>query len=182
MTFREDKAIALAGLFLYLSGESQNCLTLNKLMYLAERESLFQICSPITGDNVVCAEHGPLMKQWFDLLRLQSNQESPIFIITEEQCVIIKEKVDFNRCLSPFEMSVAKNIWRKYGHLTQWSNLEWIAETFPEWRPELPQAPIEHAHIFHAQGLAEFEMRARTRLEKGLDTFSTLLTQPVVTV
>jgi uncharacterized phage-associated protein len=67
-TFNERKAIQAAGRLIQLAGGEMNYLALMKLLYLVDREALFHLGRPITGDKVVAMKHGPVLSRIFDLV------------------------------------------------------------------------------------------------------------------
>src|SRR5687768_11748301 len=69
--FNEQKALALAALFLRLRGGEMKHLKLVKLMYLADRAAFSRWGHSITGDRYVSMEYGPVLSTVLDLIHEQ---------------------------------------------------------------------------------------------------------------
>src|SRR6266481_1622930 len=60
---------AIAALLHFHGTKEMSYLRLLKLLYIADRESLKETGRPITGDQVVAMEHGPVLSGVFDLIK-----------------------------------------------------------------------------------------------------------------
>ncbi len=66
--FNERKATAAAGFFLEAAGGRMQLIRLLKLMYMADRKSWARYGRPITGDQYVSMNYGPVLSQTYDFL------------------------------------------------------------------------------------------------------------------
>jgi len=181
MAFREDKAAALAAIFLERAGGELEYLKLLKLMYLAERESLLSVGGSITNDIFVSMKHGPVMSTTYDLIK--ENWED----LDHETWEASFAKHGFRLrlwksppvadILSPFEVELADRIWSQFGKVNQWELVDWIHETFPEWQATTSAIPIERESIYRAMGLSEDEIQSRLTLQRGTSEFDALLAE-----
>lgn len=69
-SFHEQKTIQAVGVLLRTApGQRMTRLRLLKLLYIAERESIEETEYPITGDNVVAMDNGPVLSTTYDLIK-----------------------------------------------------------------------------------------------------------------
>ena len=67
--FDEAKTTQAASLLLEQHRNTMPCVKLVKLLYLADRQSLVEIGSPITGDRFVSLKDGPSLDRVLELIR-----------------------------------------------------------------------------------------------------------------
>src|SRR5688500_6404126 len=64
--YDERRTAQAAAYFLHRAGGQLPVIKLVKLMYLAERLSLFRYGEPITGDKLVSMPNGPVLSRTYD--------------------------------------------------------------------------------------------------------------------
>src|SRR6266550_2674945 len=86
--FNANKAAQAANKLLRWSGGERNYMELVKLLYLADRESLLRLESPITGDRIMALPLGLVLSHVLDLIRWgPSNEEdAPWFEAVSAPC------------------------------------------------------------------------------------------------
>lgn len=184
MTFREDKATAVAALFIKNAGGELEYLKLLKLMYLAERESLRAMSTSITGDTFYSMKRGPVMSATYDLIKddeawLDFDHENWTRTIEPPAGFKVRLKAEFDApsVLSDFEMQLVDHIWDDFKDVDQWDLVDWMHETFPEWKNTTSRTPIELGDIFRALGFDESETGARILLQRELARLERLLSE-----
>lgn len=138
--FREDKATALAHVFLRHGEGSLNDLKLMKLMYLAERKSLGLFTATITGSRFHSMRFGPVLSDayevmkgavpasiWSETIRFQRYRDG-----ATENTFEIKVPLEPSEYLSEAEIEIADEVWAEYGSRGKW-NLVDLTHEFPEW-------------------------------------------------
>ncbi len=74
--FDRRKAIQAVAFLLKTRPDARdNYMRLLKILYMADRESIKETSTPITGDRFVCMEHGTMLNR---LLNLVKHEDSPI--------------------------------------------------------------------------------------------------------
>lgn len=163
--FREDKAAQASALLIELSGGSMNYYVLLKILYLADRTALLNWGQPITFDDYVSMDHGPLPSTTYDLVRgtgAPANGKYWKEHITEPRHyhVALRASSDHDK-LSDAEIDLLRDLHARYGHMT-WRQLRMLChDMLPEWRdPQGSSVPIEYQEILRAGGKPEAEIQA----------------------
>lgn len=110
-----------------------------KLLYLADRESLFRFGWPITCDNPEALEKGPVLEHVFRLLKDESAENRDIFLtffnVSENR---ISSKRDFTSdWLSENNQEILEEICKQYGNFSGQELSEYTHE-LPEWEGLIP--------------------------------------------
>jgi uncharacterized phage-associated protein len=163
--FRERKATQASALLLELSGGSMNYYVLLKILYLADRKALLDWGQPITFDDYVSMDHGPVPSTTCDLVRGTGAAATGTYWaehITEPHHyqVALRASTD-NDGLSDAEIELLRDLHSRYGRMT-WRQLrELCHEMLPEWRdPQGSSVRIEYEAILRAGGRDESDIRA----------------------
>jgi uncharacterized phage-associated protein len=161
------------------AGGELEYLKLLKLMYLAERESLFSLSNSITGDIFVSMKHGPVMSTTYDLIKQNwddlDHETWEASFAKQGYRLRLWKKPPIEEILSPFEIELANQVWLQFGTANQWELVEWIHGTFPEWQAMTSAIPIERESIYRAMGLADDEIQSRLGLQRAVSEFDALL-------
>ncbi len=119
--FNEKKAAQAAAYFVQLHSGSIDLMVLIKLLYLADRRSLIEVGSPVTGDRMVSMPHGPVLSQIYDLAKwpggLTGVWESYITERRGNQVGLVEAAPDIGE-LSSYELGLLARIHRDFGHLS----------------------------------------------------------------
>jgi len=79
MQFDTLRTVQAAAVLLKLEGGRMTRLRLLKLLYIADRESMAETARPITADNVVAMDHGPVLSQTYKLIRGEAGAENAVW-------------------------------------------------------------------------------------------------------
>lgn len=112
-----------------------------KLLYLADRESLFTFGWPITCDKPEALEKGPVLECVYALLKNADAENRDVFLKffnVSDNRISLKKNFTFD-WLSDNNLDVLRDICEKYGHLTG-QELSEFTHTLPEWEGEQPMS------------------------------------------
>jgi uncharacterized phage-associated protein len=158
--YREDKATQAAARFLKLRGGRMSHLKLVKLLYLAEREALTRLGTPLTYDACVSMPHGPVLSGTLDRINERENYEGgywDTYIAPKRDNEVALRNLSAipNDRLSPAEEQLIDDIFHRYGHMTRWE-LRDVTHQLPEWTdPNGSMLPIDPADILLSEGYSE---------------------------
>ncbi len=159
MVFRFDfrKTLQAAALLLRLAGKpySVNHMRLIKLLYIADRRSLQETGRPITGDNAVAMERGPVLSRMLDLIK-QKHARSPEWgkYIESSYYDVRLIRDPGNGELCPYEVDTLEAVWNEHRSKDEWDLVQETHE-FPEWKKNNPGSsskPIPLTDILEAVG------------------------------
>lgn len=174
--FDAKKAAQAAGRLLRLASGKRNYMELVKLLYLADREALLQLDSPITGDAAVSLPHGPVLSRVLDLIRWGPIDETdaPWFdAISPPQGydVQLVPAVTAEDELSGAEIQILDRVFQKYGQMN-WQELSRLTHRLPEWSaPKSGAVPITFEQIL---GLAGKSQEAIDRIKRDTLLYESL--------
>lgn len=159
--FNERKATEAAARLLDLRGGQMHYLKLLKLLYIADREALARWGIPISHDNYVSMDHGPVLSQTYNLIRDGGSRIWSEYISAPYGDYEIKlEKKPVAQKLSEAEEKLLDEIFARYGSANRWDLVD-ETHRFPEWRdPHGSSLPISVGDILLALGEPEDEVAA----------------------
>lgn len=158
--FNEQKAAEAAAHLLDMSGGSMEYIRLIKLMYLADRQTLIEVGTPITGDKMVAMPYGPVLSRVYD--RINQRPDSPPW----SDYVTAKGRYDVELVASPpvdgalsnFEISVLRSVCEKWKGVDKWTMVDALHE-LPEWSdPDGSARPIDPVEILRLAGKSDDEI------------------------
>jgi uncharacterized phage-associated protein len=160
--YNRSKADELAGHLLQLGGNSMGMLKLLKLMYLADRTSLIETGFLITGDAIVAMDMGPVLSNTYNRLKPTGDMG---FISHEPGNVMLNEPPPTDGLLSDYEIGIARQIFKRFGHMTGQQLTEYLHSHAPEWKapPAGSSRAIDPADVLRAAGKSEDEIAAIAR-------------------
>ena len=157
-------------------GRRMSRLRLLKLLYIADRESLRERARPITGDDVVAMDHGPVLSHTYDLVK-GADYADPVW----EQFLHPSGARDLELAgdpgvgkLSRYELTKLQEVATRFMDKNDWEVAEYT-HTFPEWQKNQPprhsSRPIPLDDLLEATGLfaQKDELLARERSELAAD-------------
>jgi len=162
--FNEAKATQAAAYLLKLRGGRMSYMKLIKLLYLVDREALIRWGRPVTTDRYVSMDRGPVLSNVLDLISQgpAPGTESVWDRYISEPIgyeVRLRQEAPTDE-LSPAEIILIEEIFRKYGHMSRWELVDRVHE-LPEWQdPEGGAIPIRYADILKASGKSPDEIEA----------------------
>jgi uncharacterized phage-associated protein len=157
--YREDKALAVASIFLVRAGGSMSYLKLIKLMYLVERRSLIERGLPITFDRLYSLDLGPIVSDTKNRI-----DYGPDVSETWAKCVqtIRYDAVLGSDCdrtvLSEYEAGVVTAVFDEFGGWDPFELCDFLHDTLPEWTdPEGSAIKIGYREILLHGGWSEHQ-------------------------
>ncbi len=168
--FNVEKAAQMAAYILQKRGGTMSFLKLMKLLYLSDRKSLELYGEPISGDNYVSMNKGPVLSQVYSLISdgdFPGNKWDEWIRDERDHAVSLRQPLDdiFDLTeLSRADIKAMDIVYDEYGH---WNRFELCDETHricPEWQnPHGSSMPIKIQDIFRAFGKSEEEADLLTR-------------------
>jgi len=151
MRFDEKKVTEAAAFLLELRGGCMHYIKLLKLLYIADRQAFSEWGLPISNDNYVSMDNGPVLSQTYNLIkdggRFWSEYISAPFGDYEVQLSTSLQK---KRKLSPAEEEILTKVFAEYGRQNRWKIVDFM-HTLPEWKnPGGSSIPISIDEILQA--------------------------------
>jgi uncharacterized phage-associated protein len=154
-SFDERKTTQAACHLLGLSGGRSNYMKLIKLLYLADRKAILEDGCPISGDNYVSMDKGPVLSKVYEIImgkREADYWQSHIEKRERHDVELIHEDVPIEE-LSEHETDILDGIYGVYGHLNEWQLVRLCHDMLPEWKdPEGSSVPIDVEYILILNG------------------------------
>lgn len=161
--FNERKAAAAAAMFLQLAGGEMEYVRLLKLLYFADRESLDRLGRPISGDQYVSMEHGPVLSRVYNLMKgvvfghPESGPWAEQIRASGRYTLKTGGQPDLG-ALCQAEVDVIAEVFRRYGHLHMW-RLRDDTHRLEEWEdPGESSKEIQVETILRVLGKGEAEI------------------------
>jgi uncharacterized phage-associated protein len=135
--------------------KTDNYMRVLKLLYFADRESLKETGSPITGDHFVAMKHGPTLSQLVDLVKQRGvgNDEWDKYIERDGYDIrLINDPGNGKLCR--YEIDLLKRIWEENRELGEF-DVATKSEQLPEWKKNNPgggSRPIPLSDLLEAIG------------------------------
>jgi uncharacterized phage-associated protein len=172
LRFNEAKATQAAARLLQLRGGRMHYLKLIKLLYLVDREALLKWGRPVTTDQFVSMDKGPVVSRIYNLIREEPEPgETSIWRmhISEPQnyeVALLRDTPTDE--LSRAEEDLIAEVFAVYGHRNRWELVR-LTHDLPEWRdPEGGSLPIEYSDILRAAHRTPAEIAAFEAELQGL--------------
>ena len=158
-------------------GGTINVLKLTKLVYLSDRRNLEKYDFPITWDNFVSMDHGPVDSITYDCINgMQGKIDGWDEFINDRVGydvglvnAVTDDELDQ---LSRAEIETLHDVWAEFGSMTKYEIRDWTHKNCPEWEnPQGSSNPIpfgrllkflgkEDADLLEADLLAERSIKA----------------------
>ena len=160
--FKEEDTTQVAAFFLKLNDKKMNYLKLLKLLYITDKEALLRYGRPITYDNYVSMDCGPILIQTFNIINgcvePERNKYWSEFISKPENYEVTLLRESSIDRLSQNEHELIKDIFREFGTKDQWELVK-ITQNFLEWQDPLGSIiPIDYRDILRAGNISEQEI------------------------
>jgi uncharacterized phage-associated protein len=131
-----------------------------KLLYLAERKTLQQTGTMITGDTVVKMPNGPVLSQLYDLIKYKNYHAPKLYRYIErrgDQIHLTKDPgIGY---LSPREIENLQSVANEHVEKTDEELIDWIHSNCPEWSDPRKEgkkvSPLPRKQILMAVGMTE---------------------------
>ena len=137
--FNIEKAMQSVATLLHFHGTKEmSYLRLLKILYIADRESLQETGQPITGDQIVAMEHGPVLSAVYDLIKGEHSSWSTWSKFFKKIGYRIEMIADpGNGKLSKYEIGKLRNLTTKYEDRNEWDMVDAVHK-FEEWKKNNP--------------------------------------------
>jgi uncharacterized phage-associated protein len=172
--FNTRKAAQVVAFFALREGGSINVLKATKLVYLADRRNLEKFDFPITGDNFVSMDHGPVNSLTYECINgMQGERPDWEQFVTDRSGYNVGlayenlTESDLDQ-LSEAELETLAEIWEQFGGMTKYQVRDWTHDHCPEWEdPHGSSAPIPFSRVlkYLGKGTAD-ELEALIKSER----------------
>ena len=160
--FDEQRAAQAAARLLSRHGGPMHCAMLVQLLYLADRQTLIETSSPVTGDCFIATRHGPALGRILDRLTWGcpdgdaewSTRVSP----PRDHAVALVGPVDRD-ALGDIDVNTLDALHTRFGQQDPWQLAEYT-RTLPEWTdPGDGAVRIDPGDILRTAGLSDASIR-----------------------
>ncbi|SDC86512.1 Panacea domain-containing protein [Niabella drilacis] len=152
--FNKEKAIASMLHICNSLGGVWDKYSLLKILYFAEQKHLARYARPITGDNIIAMEYGPVPSISYD--EIKYSKVNPQYFSIEDNVVVAKSKANTDVLsdsdLECLDESIAENKHLSFGDLKKKSHdaaYNWTVQNFGE------NQTIPYTEIAKAAGASE---------------------------
>ena len=180
--YDERKAADAAAYLLNRSTGAIQMPVLERLMYLAERESFRCHGLPLTGDSLVSFESGPSL--WHTHQRLTGEVPDwqswvsalPNHRVGMRPTAELPDDAYFARhtTLSEADITILQAVWDSYGHLPASRLGDVIQTECREWDRSSPEPEIPHNRLFRALGFTNAEIEGALMQLEEIDGLNQL--------
>jgi len=165
--FSERKAAQIAAYLLEKMKDKETRRgKLVRLMYLADRQCYDSRGCSISDDDAMAMKNGPILLHTYNLVmgdKIPSNYWAELIAPRFQKEFTIGLTRDTSKSdtseLSTNDMEILDDVFKKYGHLHNWTELAPFTQTLPEWkkrwqecRPEYNAVRIDPKDILMALG------------------------------
>ncbi|MBD2427910.1 Panacea domain-containing protein [Phormidium sp. FACHB-1136] len=163
--FDPEKTVEATAFLLKLHGEPINSFDLLKMLYMADRIALQTMDQPITGDQYISTDCGPVLSTVYYLIQGKSLDEiSPtwekfIAPCDDKRIYLVDDPGVGNLCDE--EEGILKDVYYNFIQSDSCHRLEW-GQNFPEWKKSYdfsyPSIPVER--ILKVLGKTDHEINS----------------------
>lgn len=157
----------MTSFFVGKQGGSINILKLMKLLYLSDRLSLEKYEEPITWDQMVSMDNGPVLSETLNYINgfkspdLQSKWQEWVQDRANNQVSLSKsftrDDLDY---LSDADIEILNEVWDSFGHMNQWQLCDYTHEHCPEWKdPKGSSVKFDYEDVLRELGKTSKEVR-----------------------
>ena len=151
--YREEKAIAIAAMFLNLSGGVCDKYWLNKVMYYVERQSLVKSGQPLYFDKLYSIPWGPvvsIVKDGIDSAKPDSGSPWSAYFILKNNKIYLKADPSYS-CLSEFDEDLIREVFAQFKGW-DFNRLQAYFHNLPEYKETNSRVDINYEDILEAEG------------------------------
>ena len=176
--FDELKAAQAASILLERAGGSMPYIKLIKLLYLADRGSLIETGSTITGDEHYSLKYGPVLSNVLNLIKESRPREGSVwhgYVQRENFDAVLVGKGACDDHLSEYDTDLLNGIFDSYGSWRSWAVVD-HTHSLPEWTdPGESRTRIDPAEILRYAGFDDNELRLAIEQAEAVYSFRTQL-------
>ena len=179
--FTYAKVAQAAAFFASKEGGTINIMKLMKLLYLSDRKSMDRYDAPITYDNFISMDNGPILSRAYDLANgacrdAEGAAQWAAWIGGRDQYNIrLKRAIEEDELnqFSDADIEVMNSIWDQFGKYDQWQLSKFTHRFCKEWKhPDNSSIPISDVDVFLALGRSQSiarDLAEDIQNEKALD-------------
>lgn len=156
-TFNAARATQAAAFLVAKAGGSLNYTKLIKLLYLADRASLVETGSPITGDSFVNMEHGPVLSAVYDYVKGSVGNACWARTFEREGFHVVMKQDPGRDELSEFSIEVLARVYEDHRDRSYGQMIDFV-HTLPEWKEPTGVAratDLDYANVLRGAGVSE---------------------------
>lgn len=137
--FNVRKAAQIAAFFAREQGGAINVLKLTKLVYIADRFNMQRYDFPISGDNFVSMDHGPVNSITYNYINGMEDQRNCWAEFLQDRngyrVGLVRDALSDDDLdeLSRAELQTLKDVWAEFGRMDQFQLRDWTHQNCPEW-------------------------------------------------
>lgn len=183
--YDERKAADAAVYLLKQAAGAIHVPVLERLMYLAERESFRRHGLPLTGDSLVSFESGPGL--WHTHQRLVgevSDWHSWVSDLSNHRVGMRPARnlpgdgyFARHTALSEADIGILQSVWNRYGHLPSSRLIDVVQTECHEWDRSSPEPEISHNRLFRALGFTAAEIEGVLVQLEEIDSLNQLTSE-----
>ena len=174
--FNARKVAQVVAFFAREQGGAINVLKLTKLVYLADRRNMEKYDFPITGDNLVSMDHGPVNSITYNCINgMEVDRGDWEQFVTDRagyEVGLAREQLSDDDLdeLSDAEIETLRETWAKFGNMSKYGIRDWTHDNCPEWEdPKGSSASIPFSRVFKYLGKAHSdELESDIRAERTI--------------
>lgn len=160
--FNPEKAVEATAILLKLHGKPMKSLGLLKMLYIADRIALQRMEQPISGDNYVSMDYGPVLSNVYKLIKGQLVDDAlslwSKFISPLNSNYVFLLNDPGNAELCEEEEEILKEVYQNFGHINPFDVAEWTHD-LPEWQnPHGSAIPISVEDVLRYVGKSDEEI------------------------
>jgi uncharacterized phage-associated protein len=172
--FDIHKTIAAIAYLIQREGGEVNFFLALKMLYVADKDALIQWGKPITGDDFVSMDKGPVLSKTYNFFKGEGNTDEQTIwnsAITERVNHVVRliHEVDLG-VLSEREVETLEGARLQIKSMPAWRVARWLHDTCPEWQdPHGSSIPIDPTVILRNAGKTEDEIK---QIEQSNEAFA----------
>lgn len=178
--YNEEVTAQSAAFLLLRSGGQMDMLKLMKLMYLGERLSIQRYGLPLTGDDPVSMEFGPLLSRTYNNAKVTTERQnvwSQWMLPRQGNDIRLRIAIDNPReqlrQLTDAGFGVLSEIWEKFGHMQPLELVDYLHRYCPEWKnPGKTSIPIQQQELLDAIGFSSDEAQNQISWLQSIGTIN----------
>lgn len=162
LSFKEDRATQAAAHLLQRRGGQMSYMKLIKLMYFADREALLKTGRPITYDQWVCMQHGPVLSRTYDLIAAEPDPKESSYwhkfisgVVGDYEVKLLHPNPPTDQ-LSRAQTEILDRVFNKWGGLSRWEVRD-ASHLLPEFTTTKSSVRIPYRDVLIFEGASEAE-------------------------
>lgn len=161
MKFNPETVAQMSAFFAMKDGGEIFVLKLMKLLYLADRLSIKKYAEPISWDQMVSMDQGPVLSKTLDYIGGNYPPDQSTnwdkWMQDRNGHKIASNNTQFTRAdldrLSDADIEILEEIWNEFGHMNRWELRDYTHKHCPEWTdPKGSSIPFQYEDVLRGVG------------------------------